>query len=1066
LFRYAQQTIDGIDRNCKLEVGFITGGAGQSCMNKYVTVFLLSLAFSPWMVSADDSTGHFVVPKKVRSVIAKRCIDCHGADTAEADTRLDNLEKLDTAARLELLNKVEDQIFFGRMPPDAAEQLTKVERGQFASWISGELKKHNASRLEEKLRLPAFGNYVDHDKLFSGRYKHLNGFTRDRRWLISEFIFDAKINQLIDHPGVRTIDGLRLSVIGDNGVNIGTRFGGHSLRQSITNPFLLPTNVGVRYYDTTALTGGHLLTMISNAKKMAAHMSSEQAMKTYFPAMYRIMELELEHREILESRERFLNDYIENVVQELYQEKNEALLPKFVRAEVNSVEELLDANGKPKPKQDNMELLRTRYDRQDIQAIYRGIQQYKRDDVSYDAVIEKCEHDWFNFGIHEKRLRGRVSVMKIMGKRWDMPLIYADVKKQNMALPPYQPLSESEMQVIAVAIKKHRTQGDRYSQIIEKCMDDWQQSFKAERVAAGAANEQQIGDLVNELFAKIYRRVPSGQEAQENIALTRVYMQTLSNQQAIAKLIETLILSSEVVYRSEFGQGPADEHGRRMMSPRDASYALAYAITDSSPDEELVAAVKEGRLSTREDYRREVIRMLKRRDQYYVIDEAVQKSGFNASITNTPIRKLRFFREFFGYPKAMTIFKDDARFGAGRYDNVKGRLVDEADMLVDHILRKDKNVIEELLTTETFYVYHSGNNEAMKAASDRIRKIYDYFDACDWEDFTEEELYQHWDFINEMKMMGTVFPDFETNAKRRKNWVRTFKTQMTSYTIRFGDGQKAASPYDSTGMAYWNKSNASTRTGQQMRGPEVTTFFNIDHRDWDYPTSQPAKMANRKGILTHPAWLIAHSLNLETDPVRRGKWILEKLLAGTTPDVPITVDAVVPEDHHKSLRQRLELATSSDYCWNCHKKMNPLGLPFEMYDDFGRYRKEERIEHEENLITPQKQAPRVNGIQLPVYKTLPINTKGVLDSTGNSSLDGEVTDAIDMVGRLAKSPRVRQSIIRHAFRYFMGRNELLSDSKTLIDAEQAYLKNGGSFDAVIVSILTSDSFIYRKAIEN
>ena len=41
----------------------------------------------------------------------------------------------------------------------------------------------------------------------------------------------------------------------------------------------------------------------------------------------------------------------------------------------------------------------------------------------------------------------------------------------------------------------------------------------------------------------------------------------------------------------------------------------------------------------------------------------------------------------------------------------------------------------------------------------------------------------------------------------------------------------------------------------------------------------------------------------------------------------------------------------------------------------------------------------------------------------------------------------------------------LSDSKTLIDAEQAYLESGGSFDAVIVSLLTSDSFIYRKPIE-
>jgi hypothetical protein len=61
---------------------------------------------------------------------------------------------------------------------------------------------------------------------------------------------------------------------------------------------------------------------------------------------------------------------------------------------------------------------------------------------------------------------------------------------------------------------------------------------------------------------------------------------------------------------------------------------------------------------------------------------------------------------------------------------------------------------------------------------------------------------------------------------------------------------------------------------------------------------------------------------------------------------------------------------------------------------------------------------------------------------------------------------VRQSIIRHAFRYFMGRNEVLSDSKTMIDADQAYVTSGGSFDAVIVSLLTSDSFIYRKAVRN
>jgi hypothetical protein len=101
-----------------------------------------------------------------------------------------------------------------------------------------------------------------------------------------------------------------------------------------------------------------------------------------------------------------------------------------------------------------------------------------------------------------------------------------------------------------------------------------------------------------------------------------------------------------------------------------------------------------------------------------------------------------------------------------------------------------------------------------------------------------------------------------------------------------------------------------------------------------------------------------------------------------------------------------------------------------------------------------------------IYKTLPIDARGKLAGTGDPQLDGDVRDALDLAGRLAKSTKVRQSIIRHAFRYFLGRNEVLSDSKTLIDADQAYVQSGGSFDAVIVSLLTSDSFIYRKPITN
>ena len=44
----------------------------------------------------------------------------------------------------------------------------------------------------------------------------------------------------------------------------------------------------------------------------------------------------------------------------------------------------------------------------------------------------------------------------------------------------------------------------------------------------------------------------------------------------------------------------------------------------------------------------------------------------------------------------------------------------------------------------------------------------------------------------------------------------------------------------------------------------------------------------------------------------------------------------------------------------------------------------------------------------------------------------------------------------------MGRNETLHDASTLRRADVAYLKSGGSMKSLIVSLLTSDSFLYRK----
>jgi hypothetical protein len=193
----------------------------------------------------------------------------------------------------------------------------------------------------------------------------------------------------------------------------------------------------------------------------------------------------------------------------------------------------------------------------------------------------------------------------------------------------------------------------------------------------------------------------------------------------------------------------------------------------------------------------------------------------------------------------------------------------------------------------------------------------------------------------------------------------------------------------------------------------------------------------RAGILTQPAWLVAHSGNFDNDPVRRGKWILERLLGGTVPDVPVTVCANVPADDTKTLRERFKVVSDDSYCWKCHEQMNSLGMPFEHYDHYGRYRFLE--------------------------KKKPVDTIGAVIASGDPAIDGPVDDPVEMIHRIAKSKRVQEVFVRHAFRFFLGRNETLSDAQTLRDANEAYEKSGGSFRTLVISLLSSDSFLYRTA---
>ena len=57
---------------------------------------------------------------------------------------------------------------------------------------------------------------------------------------------------------------------------------------------------------------------------------------------------------------------------------------------------------------------------------------------------------------------------------------------------------------------------------------------------------------------------------------------------------------------------------------------------------------------------------------------------------------------------------------------------------------------------------------------------------------------------------------------------------------------------------------------------------------------------------------------------------------------------------------------------------------------------------------------------------------------------------------------MKRCFIRQAFRYYMGRDENLTDACTLAKMEQAYDSSGGSFFKMVGALIKSDTWTSRR----
>ncbi len=97
---------------------------------------------------------------------------------------------------------------------------------------------------------------------------------------------------------------------------------------------------------------------------------------------------------------------------------------------------------------------------------------------------------------------------------------------------------------------------------------------------------------------------------------------------------------------------------------------------------------------------------------------------------------------------------------------------------------------------------------------------------------------------------------------------------------------------------------------------------------------------NRGGLLGHASILTLTSNPNHTSPVKRGKWILDNLLAASPPPPPPDVPSLIAEHNGIALtaREQLEQHRQDPVCAACHVRMDPLGLALEKYDAVGAFR--------------------------------------------------------------------------------------------------------------------------------
>ncbi len=181
-----------------------------------------------------------------------------------------------------------------------------------------------------------------------------------------------------------------------------------------------------------------------------------------------------------------------------------------------------------------------------------------------------------------------------------------------------------------------------------------------------------------------------------------------------------------------------------------------------------------------------------------------------------------------------------------------------------------------------------------------------------------------------LRSLGDMAPDRgEFLNYYAQNLQPAMKRETQLFTRDLLDRNDSIVRFLDANYTFANRSLARLYGMENAVAPEVGHAF---HRI-TFQTPQ------RGGLLGQGSVLTVSANGIETSPVTRGVWVLENIL-GTPPSPP--PDNVPPIDPDirgaKSMRELLAKHRDSPACYECHRKIDPLGFALEGFDPIGAAR--------------------------------------------------------------------------------------------------------------------------------